>query len=198
MLKPGITLYFIRHGETDWNRDQRYQGQRDIPLNATGRGQAARNGKVLASALGERAAGLDYVASPLGRACETMQIVRRELGLPPEVFRTDDRLKEVHYGHWEGQLLNELAASDPEGFAARGLDAWGWQPRGGESYAAMSQRVAPWLTDVSRDTVVVAHGGVSRALRGLVVRDMPRGEVPVLPVPQDKILVLAGQTVGWL
>src|SRR6185312_12901881 len=95
MLKPGITLYFIRHGETDWNRDQRYQGQRDIPLNATGRGQAARNGKVLAGALGERAAGLDYVASPLERARETMQIVRRELGLPPDAFRTDDRLKEV-------------------------------------------------------------------------------------------------------
>ena len=49
-----------------------------------------------------------------------------------------------------------------------------------------------------RDAVVVAHGGVSRALRGLVVRDMPRGGVPVLPVPQDKILVLAGETVGWL
>ena len=197
MLKPGIMLYFIRHGETDWNRDQRYQGQRDIPLNATGRGQAARNGKVLAGALRERAADLDYVASPLERACETMQIVRRELGLPPDAFRTDDRLKEVHYGHWEGQLLDELAMSDPEGFAARGLDAWGWQPRG-ESYAAMSQRVALWLQDVSRDAVVVAHGGVSRALRGLVLRDMPRAEVPVLPVPQDKILVVAGGAVSWL
>ena len=198
MLKPGVTLYFIRHGETDWNRDQRYQGQRDIPLNATGRSQAARNGKVLAGALGERAASLDYVASPLERACETMQIVRRELGLPPDAFRTDDRLKEVHYGHWEGQLLDELATSDPQGFAARGLDAWGWQPRGGESYAIMSQRVALWLAEVSHDTVVVAHGGVSRALRGLVLRDLPRAEVPILPVPQDKILVIAGGLVSWL
>ena len=198
MLKPGITLYFIRHGETDWNRDQRYQGQKDIPLNATGRSQAARNGKVLASVLGERAAGLDYVASPLERACETMQIVRRELGLPPDAFRTDDRLKEVHYGHWEGQLLNELAASDPDGFAARGRDAWSWQPLGGESYAMMSQRVALWLAEVSRDAVVVSHGGVSRALRGLLLDAMPRAEVPILPVPQDRVLVLAAGQVRWL
>jgi broad specificity phosphatase PhoE len=51
---------------------------------------------------------------------------------------------------------------------------------------------------VSRDAVVVAHGGVSRALRGLVLRDMPRAEVPILPVPQDKILVIAGERVRWL
>ena len=132
MLKPGVTLYFIRHGETDWNRDRRYQGQMDIPLNATGREQAARNGRVLAATLGARAAGLDYVASPLERARETMQIVRGELGLAPDAYRTDDRLKEVHYGHWEGQLQDELRTSDPEGFAARDLDAWGWQPRGGD------------------------------------------------------------------
>ena len=54
MLRPSVTLYFVRHGETDWNRAQRYQGQRDIPLNATGRAQAARNGRALAQTLGHR------------------------------------------------------------------------------------------------------------------------------------------------
>ena len=52
MLKDGVTLYFIRHGETDWNRAQRYQGWQDIPLNATGRSQASRNGRALAEMLG--------------------------------------------------------------------------------------------------------------------------------------------------
>jgi broad specificity phosphatase PhoE len=197
MLRDGVTIYFIRHGETDWNRDRRYQGQMDIPLNATGRGQAARNGRVLAATLGARAAGLDYVASPLERARETMQIVRVGLDLPPDAYRTDDRLKEVHYGHWEGQLQDELRTRDPEGFAARDLNAWGLVPRGGESYEVMSRRVAGWLTEVTRDTVVVAHGGTMRALRGLVV-DIPPAQVPSLPVPQDQILVISAGRANWL
>jgi probable phosphoglycerate mutase len=197
MLGPGVTIYFIRHGETDWNRDRRYQGQMDIPLNATGRRQAARNGRVLAAALGARAAGMDFVASPLERARETMHIVRFELGLAPDAYRTDDRLKEVHYGHWEGQLQDDLRTSDPHGLAARDLDAWGWVPRGGESYEVMSRRVARWLDEVARDTVVVAHGGIMRALRGLVF-DIPRAQVPTLPVPQDQVLVVAAGTASWL
>src|SRR5262245_50811536 len=115
MLHPGVTLYFIRHGETDWNRAQRYQGRQDIPLNATGRAQAGRNGLVLAEMLGSGAASLDYVASPLLRARETMEIVRREMALAPDAYRTDDRLAEIHYGHWEGQLWPELPRTDPEG-----------------------------------------------------------------------------------
>ena len=97
MLKAGITLYYIRHGETDWNRGQRYQGQRDIPLNATGRAQAKGNGQLLAAALGDRAAQFDYVASPLQRASETMQILRAEMGLDSRTYRTDDRLMEINY-----------------------------------------------------------------------------------------------------
>ena len=197
MLKPGVTLYFVRHGETDWNRDRRYQGQRDIPLNATGRAQAARNGRALAEALGVRRGAVDYVASPLNRARETMEIMRRELGLAPEAYRTDDRLKEVHYGHWEGLLWDEPPARDPEGHAARGRDAWGWQPRGGESYSALSQRVALWLGEISGDTVVAAHGGVSRALRGLVL-GVPTPEIPFLAVPQDQVLVVTVGSIRWL
>src|SRR2546423_12284707 len=154
MLKPGVTLYFVRHGETDWNRDQRYQGQRDIPLNATGRSQAAANGRALAKGLGKEAATLDYVSSPLLRARETMELMRPELGLPPRSYRTDDRLREIHYGHWEGELWTELPAKDPQGFAAREADKWGWRPTGGESYRELSARVADWLGEVERDAVV--------------------------------------------
>jgi broad specificity phosphatase PhoE len=149
MLHPGVTLYFIRHGETDWNRAQRYQGRQDIPLNATGRLQARRNGLVLAEALGSGAAALDCVASPLLRARETMEIVRREMALAPDAYRTDERLAEIHYGHWEGELWTELPRTDPQGYAARQADPWGWQPVGGESYRMLSDRVALWLAEVS-------------------------------------------------
>ena len=108
MLKPGVTLYFVRHGETDWNRAQRYQGQKDIPLNALGRSQAVGNGRTLVGTLGAAAAAIDYVASPLLRARETMELMRAELGLPALGYRTDDRLREIHYGYWEGELWHEL------------------------------------------------------------------------------------------
>ena len=188
MLAPGVTLYFVRHGETDWNLAQRYQGQRDIPLNATGRAQARARARAGRSAR-QRAAALDYVASPLPRARETMEIMRRELGLPPDGYRTDARLREIHYGHWEGELWNELPAIDPEGFAAREADKWGWQPRGGESYRMLSERVALWLGEVA-----------ARRRRGRARRRQPRAarphpaarpaEILSLGVPQDKVLVL--------
>jgi len=197
MLKPGVTLYFVRHGETDWNRAQRYQGQKDIPLNALGREQAVGNGRLLASALGEEAASIDYVSSPLARARETMELMRAELGLPPQGYRTDDRLREIHYGHWEGELWTELPARDPQAFAAREADRWGWCPRGGESYRDLSSRVAGWLDGVERNVVIAAHGGVMRVLRGLSLSLDP-AEIFRLDVPQDKVLVVETGRTRWL
>ena len=198
MLKPGVTLYYVRHGETEWNLAKRYQGQRDIPLNATGRMQAARNGGVLAQTLAGDAATFDYVASPLARARETMEIVRRELKLAPGDYRTDERLKEIHYGHWEGLLWDDLPRLDPAGVAARTADTWGWQPVGGESFQALSRRVEGWLAEISRNSVIVAHGGVSRALRGLAL-GLPTAEIASLPVPQDQVLVIErGGGMRWL
>ena len=86
-------IYFLRHGQTDWNAERRFQGHLDIPLNETGRGQASRNGRALAAAIGEAGA-FDFVSSPLVRASETMEIVRREMGLDPKAYRTDLRLRE--------------------------------------------------------------------------------------------------------
>ena len=63
----GVTIYFVRHGQTDWNAERRFQGQLDIPLNDTGRAQAARNGAALARVIGD-SAGFDFVSSPLSRA----------------------------------------------------------------------------------------------------------------------------------
>jgi broad specificity phosphatase PhoE len=197
MLKPGITLYFVRHGETDWNRAQRYQGRRDIPLNATGQSQAQRNGRTLAEILGGEGGALDFVASPLARATQTMEIIRQELGLAAPEYRTDERLCEIHYGHWEGELWSELPRTDPDGYTARQADPWNWQPTGGESYRMLSDRVAEWLADTRRDTVVVAHGGVSRVLRGLVLQ-LAGAEIARLEVPQDKVLLVQAGSIRWL
>ncbi len=198
MVRDGLTIYFLRHGETDWNAEQRYQGQTDIPLNAKGRGQAARNGQTLLAYLGtQRAAGLDYVASPLLRASETMRIARQAMGLEADAFRRDDRLMEQHYGHWEGKLWRELPEIDPIGFAARAKDKWGWCPIGGESYRLLTGRIGSWLGEVDRDLVVASHGAVSRALRGLVL-GLEGPEVTELEVPQDKVLVLTPGHMNWL
>ena len=164
---PGPFLYFVRHGETDWNLERRLQGQHDIPLNVLGRTQASRCGSILRDLLarhGRSAPAFDYVSSPLGRARETMELMRTGLGLEPGHYRTDARLMEISFGRWEGFTFAELQAREAEGLAARERDKWGFVLPGGESYAQLLVRVRAWYEGVERDTVVAAHGGVCRAL----------------------------------
>ncbi len=196
-MQPDITLYFIRHGETDWNKLQRYQGQTDIPLNDTGRAQAARNGQMLSEVLGASKTTLDFVSSPLVRASETMEIVRANMGLTPRPFATDDRLKEQNFGHWEGQIWGELPTLDPDGFAARKANTWNWTPRGGENYEMVRVRVQSWLAGLARDTVVVSHGNISRSVRGILL-GLDTAVVPKLEVPQDKFLRIKSGAAEWL
>ncbi len=195
-MQPGLTVYIVRHGETDWNRDRRYQGQRDIPLNVVGRAQALRNGEALRALL-PGLADADFVASPLGRARETMEILRGALGLPPETYRIEDRLKELSYGTWEGQLQQDLPSLDPQGWGTRAQDPYRWRPEGGESYADLMLRAVDWLDGVTRDTVVAAHGGVMRTLQAYVCGLDPE-RVPVLAAPQDKVLMLSDRAMHWL
>lgn len=196
ILKPGITLYIVRHGETDWNRAQRYQGQRDIPMNAIGRAQARRHGAALKRVV-PPVADYDFIASPLDRAQETMRILRAELGLPVKTFATDHRIAELHYGHWEGHLASDLAETDADSIAAKAANPYGWRPRGGESYSDLAVRVADWLASLDRDTLAVTHGGVSRVARGMVLA-LPERDVPFLESPQDKILRLTTERMDWV
>jgi len=162
-------LYFIRHGETDWNREGRLQGQHDTPLNRVGLAQAVRCGDILRALLareGRDPQGFDYVASPLVRARRTMELVRGELALDPPGYRTDARLAELSFGRWEGFTYAELKAREPGTLelAAREHDKWSFVPPGGESYADLLVRVRAWHATVARDTIVVSHGGVARTL----------------------------------
>lgn len=183
-------LFLVRHGETDWNVVGRLQGRRDVPLNALGRIQAGRVGRVL-SQLAGAPEHLTYVSSPLSRAVETMRILRTTLDLPVNAFTTDIRLAELSFGVWEGQTWPELRRRDHEGVRRRDLDPWNFSPPGGESYRTLCERVSAACADIGEDAVVVTHGGVVRAL--LHVRaGMPEGEAALLPVRQGAVYVLAG------
>ncbi|MBV1705604.1 MAG: phosphoglycerate mutase family protein [Hyphomicrobiales bacterium] len=167
-MQLAYRLIFLRHGETDWNAAGRLQGQRDTPLNARGRAQAGAAAGICAAALPESAdrhpPQLAMVASPLLRACATMAIVREGLGLPQAPFATDDRLKEIAFGDWEGMTWAEITRRFPAAAAAREQDRWGFAPPGGESYAEVAARVTTWLETLDGDTLVVAHGGIGRVL----------------------------------
>jgi broad specificity phosphatase PhoE len=195
---PSPLLYYIRHGETDWNIVGRLQGQSEIPINQKGRGQARHCGETLRQLLARDAivpAQLDFVASPLGRTRETMQIVRSAMQLDALGYRVDARLTEISFGDWEGFTTDELRALWPEAVEARERDKWSYTPPGAESYATMSLRVHAWYRELTRDTVVVAHGGV---LRGLLVQlgIASSEEAPFLDVTQGVVFVIARKSIA--
>lgn len=195
-MRPHPTIFFIRHGETDWNAARRYQGQADIPLNEKGRAQAQRNGQALRARL-PGIAQAHFVASPLGRTLETMHIVRAELGLDPSDFSVEPRLIELNYGHWQGQLAADLPTTDPDGLIARTADPYNWRPDGGENYHDLTLRLESWLDGLTGPCVVVSHGGVSRALRGILIDEVRPEDIAQLDVPQDRILLIEGGEIGW-
>jgi broad specificity phosphatase PhoE len=161
------TIYYLRHGETDWNKTGRLQGTLDIPLNARGCEQAVHAGRVLGELIardGRDRNALPFVASPLGRARMTMELARAELQLPPADYALDERLREIGYGAWEGHTLAESEALDPELYARRLVDKWRVGGPGGETYLDVQRRVQAWYDHLSGDTVAVAHGGTARAL----------------------------------
>ena len=164
---PRPTIYYIRHGETEWNALGRLQGTQDIPLNALGRVQAVQAGNILSQLVarnGHDAMRLPYVASPLSRARATMELVRETLQLPVEDYALDARLREIGYGKWEGATLPEMQAADPVFYAKRLTEKWTLAPEGGETYADVERRVRDWYDQLTGDIVAVAHGGTARAL----------------------------------
>ena len=128
----------VRHGETDWNRERRYQGHADTPLNEAGRAQAAGLADTLSS---EDALSAVYT-SPLRRASETAAIVADRLGLD---VRPLEALREIHVGDWQGLTVDEVKERYPES-ASAGWHA-GWP--GGETYDELGARVLPALVGLA-------------------------------------------------
>ena len=164
-------LYYVRHGETDFNRQGRLQGRRDTVLNAHGRQQAAECGALLRDLFARdhrRPQDFKYVASPLKRARETMEIVRATLGLQPHDYEVDARLIEIAYGEWEGLTLQEIETQNASVLSARERDKWDFAPPGGESYRELADRIGKWYGSLTADNVVAAHGGGVRALMAIL------------------------------
>jgi probable phosphoglycerate mutase len=194
---PQPILYFVRHGETDWNRERRLQGQHDIPLNPLGRLQAQRCGVVLGDLLargGRSITDYDYVSSPLGRARETMELMRSAMGLEAGLYRTDARLMEMSFGRWEGFTYDELQAREAAALAERERDKWGFVLPGGESYARLEARVQVWYDGIERETVASAHGGVCRALMAHLSLAQP-AEASMGDIRQGVVYVFNGHSM---
>jgi len=186
-------IYYIRHGETAWNAAGRLQGAQDTALNDLGREQAVQAGHILTDLLardGRNRSELPYVSSPLLRARTTMELMRGALELPPAQYATDDRLREIGYGKWEGFTLAEMQAADPVFFARRLADKWRVAPDGGETYEAVQQRMSQWHAAVNIDTVVVAHGGTARALMVALGFETPESAAD-LPIAQGAVYVFS-------
>ena len=159
-----MRVLLARHGETAWNAEGRYQGQRDIPLSPIGIGQAQALGQRLAGVRIDRA-----IASPLARAQLTAVLA---LGERASMLQLDDGLREIGHGDWEGLLASEIGERDP----AR-LKAWRESPEtvmmpgaGGESLRTVGDRAWPAFERAcdglgKDDTVlIVAHDAVNRLL----------------------------------
>jgi broad specificity phosphatase PhoE len=192
-------VFLARHGQTAYNLEGRFQGQLPVPLDETGRRQAAE--------LAERAAKHGFSAlwsSPLLRARETADVVAARLGLAP---REDPRLMETDAGDWTDRSFADVQGEAPDLFAAFQVGDPDFAFPGGESFAHQEERVAAALEDVEKrgelPALVVCHGMVIRAALSVRVgRWLPNGQrvpngalVPLDPT-EDELAALVEQSAG--
>ena len=189
------TLYYIRHGETDWNVDRRLQGQRDMPLNARGRDQASRCGDILRDLFAQRCRDPRASITRRARSCargRPWNWRARRSGLPPKATAPSPRSAKSAFGAWEGLTFAQVRDRDPQHLAAREHDKWHFLPPGGESYAMVAARMRAWYDALTRDTVVAAHGGTARGLIGSLGIAKPAA-APLFDIAQGVVYVIEGE-----
>jgi len=175
-------VYLARHGQTAYNLEGRFQGQLPVPLDDTGRAQAAE--------LAERAAIHDFAklwCSPLLRARETADIVAARIGLEPH---EDERLMETDAGDWTDRSFADVQAQAPDAFAAFAAGEPDFAFPGGESFAQQGIRVAAALAGVEQGALpalVVCHGGV---IRIAIFQRVSRGVAMSERVPNGALIPL--------
>lgn len=151
-------LYILRHGETEWNAENRMQGELNSPLTPKGEMDAARQGEILQS---RNLEGFAFLCSPQGRAIQTAGIALARIAA---TVRTDDRLAEIKVGDWSGRLRDELPM--PEGDDPY-MAQYEMAPNG-EGSAKLELRCRDFLADIKGPSVLVTHGITSRVIRSIV------------------------------
>lgn len=185
-----LLIYLVRHGETECNRENRFNGRLDSPLTEFGVREACRNGRALRGLIGD-VTGFRFVSSPLGRAVHTAELIVTEFGVPGTRIETDARLTEISFGTWEGLTIEEIESGYPGQWDNRHRDMWTYVPPRGESYEMVARRVGAWLAEARDRLIVVTHGAVDRILRGLYA-ELPEREICTLEEPQDVLFKLEG------
>lgn len=165
-------LCLIRHGQTDWNLEGRYQGQSDVPLNEKGLAQAR--------SLIQQLDGQPFAAifsSDLKRARQTAEHIAKHLGLTVQI---EPRLREINQGEWEGVLVDEIKARYAEIWSQRTVDPASVRPPGGETVGEVARRVYAALDDISRlfptGRVLIVSHGLSIATAVCRERGIPVGQ----------------------
>lgn len=172
-----MKLLLVRHGETDWNKDHRYQGRRNTELNAAGLQHARLAGEKL-----KKYSPVALFTSDLKRTLQTAEIIGNCIDLSPQ---SDPRLREIHFGDWEGKTYDEVAKLFP-----REVKVWRENPLeayvpGGEKLRDVLTRILDVLDNicstVNGNTVVVTHGGPIRLLLCHIGAEGAMWKYPVKP-----------------
>ena len=151
-------LILVRHGETDWNAEGRIQGMLDVPLNALG----VRQAELVAAELADTIDVAELVSSDLVRTRETTKPINEATGFEP---RFDARIRERHFGVWQGKTYEEWRVLDAEGMARYNAGDPDYGPEGGETATQFLARCVSAVSELvtiskERTLILVTHGGV--------------------------------------
>ncbi|MGC1497381.1 MAG: histidine phosphatase family protein [Sulfitobacter sp.] len=175
-------LFILRHGETEWNAQNRLQGHHDSALTAVGKSQAQQQHEILKT---RDLTGFMALTSPQGRAFHTASIALEGL---VDGIETDTRLREIGVGEWAGAIREDVMKLAPD--AKDTFDLYEFAP-GGEGFAALRTRCTAFLETLDCPAVLVTHGITSRMLR-LIVLDLPTENLRDLPGGQGVVFHLEG------
>ncbi|MBG9456228.1 fructose-2,6-bisphosphatase [Lysinibacillus sphaericus] len=189
------TIYLLRHGETEFNTQGRYQGELDSPLTEVGVQQVQQNAQMLKSLIGNPDE-WKIVSSPLGRAMQSTEIICETIGYDVKKVEKDERLTEVAVGQWAGLTTKEIESSWPNLFQNTDVYNWYFNAPDGEAYDSVVSRLSAWLKDIQHvpNVIAISHGLTGRVLRGIYA-DLKKEDALKLEVSQDVFFKLTDNTI---